>query len=149
MTATASKAPEQLRHTPHAMTAQGLMSGKDRFFDKQDQKRLDEDWLTGFDNRDRMAFLAEQIREVNEQLACQAGLGCCSGRCPSVGESATLLQRVEELQFEDIDLRCRESAGVAAFAGHSDAPDSDLAMIKVELDEAETLQSLWIKSWND
>lgn len=99
------------------MTAQGLMSGKERFFDKQDQKRLDEDWLTGFDNRDRLAFLAEQIREVNEQLVpaklaldaaqgdvgqlrvklrcCNASKSCSStiliGRAPSVSCSRCVL----------------------------------------------------------
>ncbi|MGP1683978.1 MAG: ATP-binding protein, partial [Giesbergeria sp.] len=48
---------EALRQTPHAMTQQGLMSGRALHFDKQDQKRLDQDWMTGFDNRDRLAQL--------------------------------------------------------------------------------------------
>lgn len=63
--------PEQLRLTPHAMTAQGLMSGKARFFDKQDQKRLDEDWLIGFDNQDRLAYLRQEIDSA-QRLATQA-----------------------------------------------------------------------------
>ena len=56
------ESPEALRDTPHAMTAQGLMSGRALQFDKQDQKRLDQDWMTGFDNRDRLAQLQEQIK---------------------------------------------------------------------------------------
>ncbi|UNA30296.1 hypothetical protein LOF14_15375 [Klebsiella variicola subsp. variicola] len=44
------------------------MSGKQRFYDKQDQKRLDEDWLTGFDNRDRLNFLAKEIAALQEQV---------------------------------------------------------------------------------
>ncbi|NUN61170.1 MAG: AAA family ATPase [Burkholderiaceae bacterium] len=51
---------EALKRTPHAMTAQGLMSSKAGHFDKQDQKRLDQDWMTGFDNRDRLAQLLQQ-----------------------------------------------------------------------------------------
>ena len=62
--------PEQLRTTPHGMTVEGLMSGSSGRFDKQDQRRLDRDWMTGFDNRDRLAQLAtelEQAREANKE----------------------------------------------------------------------------------
>ncbi|MFI8615709.1 ATP-binding protein [Acidovorax sp. NPDC077693] len=51
---------ETLQRTPYAMTAQGQMSNKAGQFDKQDQKRLDEDWMTGFDNRDRLAHLLQK-----------------------------------------------------------------------------------------
>lgn len=137
------ESPEQLRHTPHAMTAQGLMSGKERFFDKQDQKRLDDDWLTGFDNRDRLAFLAEQIREVNEQLdPARLALSAARDNVRQLEDRATLLTRVEELQFEDIDLPGAQSQldSLRAHMATLTRPDSDLAMVKAELDEAETLQ---------
>ena len=52
---------QTLERTPHAMTAQGLMSSKSGHFDKQDQKRLDQDRMTGFDNRDRLAQLLQQM----------------------------------------------------------------------------------------
>ena len=55
---------DALRHTPHAMTQQGLMSGRALHFDKQDQRRIDQDWMTGFDNRDRLAQLAQQITQA-------------------------------------------------------------------------------------
>lgn len=51
---------QTLERTPHAMTAQGLMSSQSGHFDKQDQKRLDQDWMTGFDNRDRLAHLLQK-----------------------------------------------------------------------------------------
>ncbi|MEG6992362.1 hypothetical protein V1979_36415, partial [Pseudomonas aeruginosa] len=133
---------EQLRHTPHAMTAQGLMSGKERFFDKQDQKRLDEDWLTGFDNRDRLAFLAEQIGEVNQQLApAKLALDSAQGDVRQLENQASLLQRVEELHFEDIDLPAaeRQLQSLRTQLDTLTRPDSDLAMIKAELDQAEAL----------
>lgn len=57
---------QTLAHTPHAMTQQGLMSGKAQHFDKQDQKRLDQDWMTGFDNRDRLAQLSAQIAQAEQ-----------------------------------------------------------------------------------
>ena len=56
---------QTLERTPHAMTVQGLMSSRTGHFDKQDQKRLDQDWMTGFDNRDRLVHLLQQ----KEQLA--------------------------------------------------------------------------------
>jgi uncharacterized protein YPO0396 len=54
---------DTLHVTPHAMTEQGLMSGKADRFDKQDQKRIDQDWMTGFDNRDRLAQLQQQMAQ--------------------------------------------------------------------------------------
>ncbi len=49
--------PDQLKVTPHAMTQQGLMSGSTGRYEKQDQRSLHENWMTGFDNRDRLASL--------------------------------------------------------------------------------------------
>ncbi len=134
------ESPEQLRHTPHAMTAQGLMSGKARFFDKQDQKRLDEEWLTGFDNRDRLAFLAAQITEVSEQLEpARLALARARENVRQLEESVGLLNRIAELQFEDIDLpgAQRQLESLHAQLETLTRPDSDLAKVKVELDEAE------------
>lgn len=135
--------PELLRHTPHAMTAQGLMSGKERFFDKQDQKRLDENWFTGFDNRDRLAFLAEQICEINEQLVpAKRALDAAQDTVSQLETQASLLKRLEELQFEEIDLPGAEQqlASLQMQLTTLTRPDSDLAMIKVDLDEAEVLR---------
>lgn len=135
--------PELLRHTPHAMTVQGLMSGKERFFDKQDQKRLDEDWYTGFDNRDRLALLTEQIREINEQLVpAKRALDAAQDAVSQLETQASLLKRLEELQFEEIDLPGAEQqlTSLQTQLTTLTRPDSDLAMIKAELDEAEALQ---------
>jgi hypothetical protein len=44
------------------------MSGRALHFDKQDHKRLDQDWMTGFDNRDRLAQLAQQIQQAQTQV---------------------------------------------------------------------------------
>ncbi|MFT4243360.1 MAG: ATP-binding protein [Acidovorax sp.] len=56
--------PEALRTTPHAMTREGLMSGTALHFDKQDQKDIRQNWMTGFDNRDRLAHLAQRIADA-------------------------------------------------------------------------------------
>lgn len=135
--------PEKLQHTPRAMTAQGLMSGKERFFDKQDQKRLDKEWLTGFDNRDRLAFLAEQIQLLGEELkSAKVELGAAGDVVGGLRDQVSTLRRLQELQFEDIDLP--EAQGkVDELRKHLTAltlPDSDISMVKMALDEAEALQ---------
>lgn len=134
---------DQLRHTPHAMTAQGLMSGKARFFDKQDQKRLDEGWLTGFDNRDRLAFLAEQIQQKEQQLqiATQA-LRLAQAAVGKLQEQANALAHIQALNFESIDLPTaqRQLEELQARLDRLTHPQSDIAIAKAALDEAEARQ---------
>lgn len=134
--------PEQLRHMPHTMTAQGLMSGKTRFFDKQDQKRLDDDWLTGFDNRDRLAFLSGQINELNEQLKpAKSALDATRDTVKELEDSALLLKSLQTLHFDDIDLPGAQEQlnSLRAQLEALTRPDSDLAMVKLELEEAEAM----------
>lgn len=97
--------PEALRHTPHAMTAQGLMSGKAQQFDKQDHKRLDQDWMTGFDNRDRLAHLTQQIKEHTPtwQALDQAKKAAQTAQATATAQ-LSLWQRLQTLQFEDLDV---------------------------------------------
>ncbi len=95
---------DALRHTPHAMTAQGLMSGRAQHFDKQDQKRLDQDWMTGFDNRDRLAQLAQSIADAQVQWTT---LEHTKKAAQSLLAQAALQQRLwqnlQTLRFEDLD----------------------------------------------
>lgn len=96
---------EALAQTPHAMTQQGLMSGKAYHFDKQDQRRLDQDWMTGFDNRDRLAQLTAQITQAEAQWKqldadkrkAQQALG-------HLREQRVLWERLLELRYELIDV---------------------------------------------
>lgn len=95
---------EALERTPHAMTAQGLMSSKAGHFDKQDQKRLDQDWMTGFDNRDRLA----QLLQKTEHFALD-----CKGLEAEKTKILTTQRRAQEhrqlwaslqaLRHEDLD----------------------------------------------
>lgn len=95
---------QALRETPHAMTQQGLMSGKAQHFDKQDQKRLEQDWMTGFDNRDRLAQLAQQMAQAQtqwnlleqEKKAAQSVLA-------QAATQQHLWQNLQSLRFDDLD----------------------------------------------
>jgi len=134
--------PETLRDTPHAMTVGGLMSGKARFFDKQDQRRLDADWQTGFDNRDRLASLTRQIAEA-EAVFAQASADEEKARAEQavLSQQVTSLKELSELDYERIntpqaerELREQQDKLEALTA-----PDSDAATAKRKLDEAQQL----------
>lgn len=133
---------EHLRDTAHAMTVQGTMSGKARFFDKQDQKRLDEDWLTGFDNRDRLAALKTQIAQAQVELdAVSRQVESAKAKVSTLTGQAALLGRLKDLEFDDIDLPGADQMLelLRERLAQLTSPESDSAKAKQALDEAERL----------
>jgi uncharacterized protein YPO0396 len=97
--------PEQLHTTPHGLTEQGLMSDRRGLFEKQDQRRLDQDWMTGFDNKDRLAQLRQQITEAENSLRrAEAAYEAARERAEATGSLLNLLQALIEAQFDTIDL---------------------------------------------
>lgn len=96
---------QTLAHTPHAMTQQGLMSGKAQHFDKQDQKRLDQDWMTGFDNRDRLAQLSAQIAQAEQAWKqLDANKRQAQQALSHLRAQRILWERLQELRYELIDV---------------------------------------------
>lgn len=133
--------PEQLRHTEHAMTRQGLMSGRARFFDKQDQKRLDDDWQTGFDNRHRLGSVERQIVEVENSLPALSSLVEKAKAAEKVIQARlVLLQGLQSLEFEQIDVQEAKDQLQASVdqLNRLTAPDSDVAAAKQQWEGAET-----------
>lgn len=134
--------PEALRETPHAMTQQGLMSGKAQYFDKQDQKRLDQDWMTGFDNRDRLTQLARQIAEAKTAwtLLEQAKKAAQSVLAQAATQQR-LWQSLQALRFEDLDATQTQ----ADLQRHEDQlaallnPESDTAQAQKRWESAKKL----------
>jgi uncharacterized protein YPO0396 len=95
---------ETLERTPHAMTAQGLMSSQSGYFDKQDQKRLDQDWMTGFDNRDRLVHLLQQKELLaldHQALEAQKTQTLSAQR--RAQEQRQLWAALQALRYEDLD----------------------------------------------
>lgn len=136
--------PEQLRDTPHAMTVQGLMSGKQRFYDKQDQKRLDEDWLTGFDNRDRLNFLAKEIAALQEQVkTANAAFEFAKGEVGVLQNQAISFQKIQQIDYDSIDVPGAKSQldALRERLENLIRPDSDASVAKAKLDEAQTVES--------
>ncbi|WP_426305761.1 ATP-binding protein [Acidovorax facilis] len=131
---------ETLERTPHAMTAQGLMSSKSGHFDKQDQKRLDQDWMTGFDNRDRLAHLLQK-RELltldHQALEAEKTKILIAQR--RAQEQRQLWAALQALQHDDLD-----TAAAAKQLQHKTQqlqallhPDSDTAQAQKRWDAAQ------------
>ncbi len=96
---------DALRHTPHAMTQQGLMSGRALHFDKQDQKRLDQDWMTGFDNRDRLAQLTQQVAQAHTHWqACDQQKQAALKAVAQAASQRQLWQHLQTLGFDALDV---------------------------------------------
>ncbi|WP_027854566.1 ATP-binding protein [Marinobacterium litorale] len=132
--------PEQLRDTPNAMTQQGLMSGKARFFDKQDQRRLDEDWQTGFDNRDRLAALARKIADADRECeTLKAQVEKSKAAAQQLQLQLTLLDQLQNLTFEqiDVDEARRQVTEQEDKLKRLTAPDSDVSAAKETWQQAE------------
>ncbi len=95
---------EALRRTPHAMTVEGLMSGRSGYFDKQDQKSLKDNWMTGFDNRDQLERLAQALAAATQQHATRLReMRDAEAAVEETRKSLTLLERLQEVIFENID----------------------------------------------
>jgi len=135
--------PERLRDTPHAMTVQGLMSGKQRFYDKQDQKRLDEDWLTGFDNRDRLNFLAKEITALQEQVkTANEEFEFAKGEVGLLQNQVISFQKIQQIDYDSIDVPSAKSQleVLKQRLENLIRPDSDASVAKEKLDEAQAVE---------
>ena len=131
---------ETLQQTPHAMTAQGLMSGRADQFDKQDHKRLDQDWMTGFDNRDRLAQLLQQVEQAAQDWqALEAKKTQSTQALNHARSQRQLWQSLQMLRLEDLDTSTTE-----AQLQHKQAqlqallnPQSDTAQAKQQWEAAQ------------
>ncbi|PID66102.1 MAG: hypothetical protein CR975_04655 [Gammaproteobacteria bacterium] len=128
---------DALAKTPHAMTMQGLLSNQAGYFDKHDQKPLAADWMTGFDNRDRIKQLKQQLGEQKAryrtadsdyQLACK--------QLRNEQQSAKLLESLRDMRFDDIDLPgAQQQLNELQTQYHTlTAADSDTAKAKADYD---------------
>lgn len=94
-----------LRDTPHAMTAEGLLSGRRNYFDKHDLLPLDQGWMTGFDNRDRIAALDAALEQLQQELnLASAKERQAQQQSELLRKSLALLEAVGNTVFDDIDL---------------------------------------------
>lgn len=132
------ESPEELRRTEHAMTIQGLQSGRKGKFEKQDQRRLDQDWMTGFDNRDQLDFLKREWLAARQELETRKQAATLDSQSlVKLDEQLQIFDSLLELDFQSIDLPKSEAELVRAqerlaalLDPKSDASQSKLAFEK-------------------
>ena len=102
--------PESLKNTVHAMTLQGLMSGKQGVFEKQDQRPLSQDWMTGFDNKDRLRGLEVNLAKAEAELfSSENNFEKERQVCAQIEQTISLIKQLISLKFSDIDASSSET----------------------------------------
>ena len=138
--------PEMLKNVELALTIEGMMSGRRGKIDKQDQRRIDQDWMTGFDNKDQLESLARQLisaEETSERMKSVARDQ--QNQLAHQEEVLKLIGVLLELDFSTIDL---PSAELELARSHERLkalldPDSDASQAKTRYEmENRRLESL-------
>ena len=142
----------ELERTEHGLTIQGMTSGRRGRFEKQDQRRLSEGWLTGFDNKAQLNSLLEQHREIEALLQkINTRAAEQKNRLNELDKKGVAIERLLSLEFATIDLPGAEAelAGLQArLAGLLD-PDSDASKAKAKFDAENSLLSALRQATND
>lgn len=124
---------EELHNKPRSMTPTGLMSGAGGFFEKQDQKPLNADWWTGFDNKDLLNELSEKLRMATLALEeSRRELEKEKQRASGITQSIALLNSLLSLDFASVDVVSAEQRlnNLNDRLGAQAAPDSDTGKAK-------------------
>lgn len=96
---------DDLQHTSHSMTEQGLMSGKAGYYEKQDQKSIEQGWITGFDNQDSLAELKQQLDDIDPQKKlAEQKYQDSQQQLTLLNDRLILLTQLENIEFEQLDI---------------------------------------------
>ncbi|MGB1109675.1 MAG: ATP-binding protein, partial [Gammaproteobacteria bacterium] len=95
-----------LHHTEHALTREGMISGRRGRFEKMDARRLNEGWCTGFDNHDLVSQLEEQLLEATRK-ARQASqqLKQAKQALTEADQQQAMLEALANLEFSRLDVQ--------------------------------------------
>lgn len=127
--------PQQLRDTQHGLTVQGMMSGRAGRYEKQDQRRLDEDWMTGFDNQAQLKSLVDQLTELETRLRESDSVAQAEKRkLREMDERLTVIDQLLQLDFATIDSPAAKAEldGSQARLERLLDPDSDASRARQE-----------------
>jgi len=140
------RSADALKSVEHGLTVEGMISGKYGKFEKQDQRRLDQDWMTGFDNKDQLDSLAKQCIEA-ERLSHEAkkSVQKSQQKLKQFEETLRIIEALLGLDFSTIDLPKALSdmeRSVKRLEGLLD-PKSDASQAKINYEkENNKLESL-------
>ena len=90
---------DELGRTEHGLTIEGTMSGRGGRFEKQDQRRLADGWLTGFDNKAQLRALLESHQETNDAL--QNSTSAAAGHQRQLNDLDGEIKAVDQLLLLD------------------------------------------------
>jgi len=95
---------KELAVTPYGMTPQGMMSGGSGFYEKQDQKPLNQEWMTGFSNKDRLLYLDQQIAQLQPQIReKQQAFEKVKNKSSQIQNNVAALSSILGITFDTID----------------------------------------------
>ncbi|MDB9741421.1 hypothetical protein OAB00_01060 [Akkermansiaceae bacterium] len=127
------ESPDQLDQQEFSMTIQGLMYDKQGRFEKQDQRPLNKDWMTGFDNSFLLESINEQLSAIELQLQApkeqEKQLTKAISNCES---TLTDLNRLLDFNFERIDVFSKQQTleNEQQKLAQLESPNSDLAQLR-------------------
>ncbi len=130
---------DELRSTEHGLTIEGTMSGRKGKFEKQDQRRLNEGWMTGFDNKNQLESLGQQLDDLAESSKqLKEIFGECFAKQKTLEQQLSLIKQLSELEFATIDLPLAQSELMATEKRLTALldPNSDTSRAKNEYDSA-------------
>ena len=143
---------EILRDTPYGMTRQGLMSGRNGQFDKQDHKPLDRDWMTGFDNKARLAELTRSLAAADAAFSeSHQKYEAAQHQAEQARQTLGLLETLIQIEFPTIDLPGaeRELQGLEERLAALNAPGSDTEQARTRWQQADADLKLLRKQETD
>lgn len=102
---------DELHTTPFGLTIEGAMSDRGGRFQKQDQRRLDQDWYTGFDNKDRLASLGAELAHTQKAFDdTRTSHELAQQRADTTQKLLQLLQQLIDMDPVAIDSASAEAA---------------------------------------
>jgi len=137
---------DALDNTPWGMTIEGSMTGKSGHFDKQDHRRLEQDWFTGFDNKDRIESLQAALQDAESELMANKRRVEQGKQARSLIEQGLkLLEQLQSIHYEDIDVPgiTAKIESLKQQLSAMLAPNSDTAALKLQWEAAKaTLEAM-------
>jgi len=95
---------EALKAIEHGLTIEGMISGRSGKFEKQDQRRLDEGWMTGFDNKDQLDALTGRLASVSQSLMhWKTQSQSVKDELRGCDDQLKMIESIFELKFSMID----------------------------------------------
>jgi uncharacterized protein YPO0396 len=131
--------PDALKNLDHGMTITGLMSDRQGRFEKQDNRPMNQGWMTGFDNQDQLRALAAALA-AHKRLAGEwtETVRHHQTKLTEYEQLLILIDGLATLEFSTIDLPGAEAdlaSSEARLAALLD-PNSDASRAKMEFDQA-------------